>query len=55
MIQKKNLCFQVGVIWQQDFKEKMQQWSKFGLVVELRTFTVRYGNYLQLADDYPVF
>ncbi len=22
------------------FKEKMQQWSKFGLVVELKTFTI---------------
>ncbi len=37
MIHKKNLRFQVIVIRKLNFKKKMQQWSKFGQVVELRT------------------
>jgi hypothetical protein len=42
MIHKKNRCFYVIVIRKMNFKEKIQQWSKFGLVVEDRTFVVRY-------------
>ncbi len=46
MIHKKNLCsLPSQVIQKLNFKEKMQQWSKFGVVVELRTFTVSiWGN-----------
>jgi hypothetical protein len=44
MILKKNKCYEVIVIGKLNFKVARWQWSKFGLVVELRTFTVPLTN-----------
>ncbi len=42
MIHKKSICFPVVIIRKLNFKEKMQQWSKSGLVVERRTLRYEY-------------